>query len=67
MAKHYGIRPSEVIGIPSGYLGYCVDEVAYFLEINAMDKKGNLNWNKIKWSDNEVGGNKNLIDFIEGR
>lgn len=67
MAKHYKKKPSEILDIPDSYLAYCIDEVAYFLEINAMDEKGDLNWDKVKWSDSTVRGNEELIDFIEGR
>lgn len=67
MSKHYKEKPSKLLNIPNEYLAYCIDEVAYFLEINAMDKEGNLNWDKIRWSDSKAKGNEELINFIEGR
>ena len=67
MAKRYQKTPSEILNIPNEYLAYCIDEVAYFLEINAMDKEGNLNWDKIRWSDSENSPNQEMINLIEGR
>lgn len=66
MGKHYQKRPSEILNIDDGYLAYCIDEVAYYLELEAMDEKGNINWNKIKWKDElkKSKNNNDLINFI---
>lgn len=64
MAKHYKKTPSEILNIEDEYLGYCINEVAYFLEINALDNKGRINWGRIKWKD-EVVNNEQLISFIQ--
>lgn len=65
MGKHYKKRPSEILHIKSEYLAFCVDEVAYYLEIQATDEDGNINWSKIKWEDRKIGNNNEQIKFIQ--
>lgn len=65
MANKYGKRPSEILGIDNDYLAYCFDEVALFLEVEATDKEGNINWNRIRWKGKKREGNKELIEFIQ--
>lgn len=65
MAKRYQKRPSEILNIDNDYLAYCFDEVALYLELEALDDKGNYNWNKLRWKDNKTGTNKDLIQFIQ--
>lgn len=65
MAKHYRKRPSEILNIDNDFLAYCFDEVALFLEAEATDEKGKVNWSKIKWADDKKKTNKDLIDFIK--
>lgn len=64
MAKRYKKRPSEILNIDNDYLAYCFDEIALFLEAEATNKEGEINWNKIRWKDNKKKTNKDLIDFI---
>lgn len=65
MAKHYQKRPSEILNIDNDYLAYCFDETALFLEAEAMDDKGKVNWNKIKWDSGKKQSNKDLMEFIQ--
>lgn len=65
MAKRYQKRPSEILNIDNDYLAYCFDEVALYLELEALDDKGNYNWNKFRWKDKEVGTNRDLMQFIQ--
>lgn len=65
MAKHYRKRPSEILNIDNDYLAYIFDEVALFLEGEATDDKGKINWNKIRWKENKKKSNKDLIQFIQ--
>lgn len=65
MSKHYRKRPSEILGIDNDYLAYIFDEVALYLESEAIDKEGRINWNKIKWADNKKKTNNDLISFIK--
>lgn len=66
MANKYRKRPSEILGIDNDYLAYCFDEVALFLEAEATDKEGNINWNRIRWKDEKKKEpNKDLIKFIQ--
>ncbi len=65
MAKRYQKRPSEILNIDNDYLAYCFDEVALYLELEALDDKGNYNWNKFRWKDKETGTNKDLIQFVQ--
>lgn len=65
MAKHYNKRPSELLNVENDYLAYCIDEVAYYLEGEAMDDKGNINWNKIRWKDNKKNNNKDFVEFVQ--
>jgi hypothetical protein len=67
MAKHYRKRPSEILNIDNDYLAYCFDEVALYLESEATDNNGNINWNRIRWEDDKGksnNSNKDLMDFI---
>lgn len=65
MAKHYRKRPSDILNIDNDYLAYMFDEVALYLESEATDEKGNTNWKKIKWGNNEKQINKELMNFIQ--
>ena len=65
MAKHYRKRPTEILNIDNDYLAYCFDEVALYLESEATDDKGNVNWNMIKWKDNKKESNRELVQFIQ--
>lgn len=67
MAKHYRKRPSEILNIENDYLAYCFDEVALFLESEATDDKGNINWNKIRWDEDRKSKktNKDFMEFIK--
>lgn len=65
MAKRYQKRPSEILNIDNDYLAYCFDEVALYLELEALDNKGNYNWNKFRWKEKEAGTNEDLIQFIQ--
>ena len=66
MAKHYRKRPSEILNINNDYAAYCFDEVAFYLQVEATDKEGNLDWSKINWVDN-VRTNKDFMNFLEGQ
>ncbi len=65
LANKYGKRPSEILGIDNDYLAYCFDEAALYLESEAMDEKGQVNWNKIRWKGEKREGNKELMEFIQ--
>jgi hypothetical protein len=66
MANKYGKRPSEMLGIDNDYLAYCFDEAALFLESQATDDKGGINWNRIRWKgEGKKESNKGLIEFIK--
>ena len=65
MARHYQKRPSEILGLDDEYIAYCFDEVCYFYVSKAMDDKGKIYWNKIKWDSEVKKGNKNNNSFIE--
>lgn len=65
MAKRYNKRPSEMLSIDNDYLAYCFDEVALFLEVQATDDRGEINWNRIRWKDEKKKSNKDLIEFIK--
>jgi len=66
MAKHYNRRPSEIMNIDNDYVAYCFDEVALFLEAEAMNDKGELNWNRIRWKDERNrNNNQELMDFMK--
>lgn len=54
------------MGIENDYFAYCFDETAYFLEGQATNDKGELNWNKIKWIDKQKKKtNNDLVKFIQ--
>lgn len=65
MAKEYKCRPSEVIFIKDEYTAFCFDEVAFYLLNMVTDKEGNINWNKIRWSDNTKRSNKDFVNFLQ--
>lgn len=65
MAKRYQKRPSEIMNIDNDYLAYCFDEAALFLEAQATDDKGEINWNRIRWKGEKKKSNKDLIKFIQ--
>jgi len=64
MAKRYQKRPSEILNIDNDYLAYIFDKAALFLESEAMDKEGKVNWNKIKWIDDKKKTNKDFVEFL---
>ena len=66
MAKFYNKRPSEILSVEDDYVAYCFDEVCYYYLVEIIDNDGKKNWNKIKWSDKKVEGNKEFIDFVKG-
>ena len=65
MSKRYKKRPSEILNIDNDYLAYIFDEVALYLESEATDEKGNINWKKIRWTDNKKRSNRDFIEFIQ--
>lgn len=64
MAEKYQKRPSEILDIDDGYVAYCIDEMVVYLTTEVTDKKGNRNWNKLRWQDDDVKGNKEFMNFI---
>lgn len=54
-----------MLGIDNDYLAYCFDEAALFLEAQATDDKGQVNWNRIRWKGEKKKSNKDLIEFIK--
>jgi hypothetical protein len=68
MAKHYRKKPSEIVNINDPYLAYCFDECAFAIESEAITDKGDYNWKKIRFKDDEEAKqkttNQSLIDFI---
>ena len=65
MANKYRKRPSEILNIDNDYLAYCFDEAALYLEAEATDDKGQVNWNRIRWKDEKKKSNRDLIKFIQ--
>ncbi len=65
MSKRYKKRPSEILNIDNDYLAYIFDEMALYLESEATDEKGNINWKKIRWTDNKKRSNRDFIEFIQ--
>lgn len=66
MAKRYQKRPSEIMNIENDYFAYIFDETALYLEAEATDDKGQINWNRIRWKGEEKKkSNKDLIEFIK--
>ncbi len=66
LANRYHKRPSEVLGIDNDYLAYIFDETALYLESEATDDKGQINWNRIRWKgEKKKKSNKDLIEFIK--
>lgn len=65
MAKRYNKRPSEIMNIDNDYLAYIFDEAALYLEAEATDDKGEINWNRIRWKGEKKKSNKDLIEFIK--
>lgn len=65
MGRYYQKKPSEIAAIDDDYIAYCFDEVCYFYVSEAMDDKGKINWNKIKWdSEREKKTNKDFMEFL---
>ena len=54
------------MGIDNDYYAYCLDEFAYYLEVETMDKEGNNNWNKLNWEKDKANNdsNKELMEFF---
>lgn len=69
MAKHYRKRPSEILNIDNDLLAYMFDEVALYMEGEAIDSQGKFQWARFKWKSDrtENNSNKDLIDFIQNR
>lgn len=65
MAKRYQKRPSEIMNIDNDYLAYIFDEAALYLEAEATDDKGQVNWNRIRWKGEKKKSNKDLMEFIK--
>ncbi len=65
MSKRYNQRPSSVLNIDNDYLAYMFDEVALYLESEAMDDQGNINWNKIRWKKDKTEKQQSNKDFVE--
>lgn len=65
MAKRYQKRPSEIMNIDNDYLAYIFDETALYLESQATDDKGQINWNRIRWKGEKKKSNKDLMEFIK--
>lgn len=66
MAKRYQKRPSEILNIDYDLLAYMFDEVALFIEGEATEKDGTINWNKIRWaSTSKPRNNDEFIKFIK--
>ena len=64
MARSYRKKPSEILGIKDEYTAFCLDEAAYMMEAEVIDKKGEYKWNKLKWKSDKPKSNKDLINFI---
>lgn len=65
LANKYHKRPSEIMNIDNDYLAYIFDETALYLEAEATDDKGQVNWNRIRWKGEKKKSNKDLIEFIK--
>lgn len=65
MSKRYKERPSKIVGIDDVYLAYCFDEAALYLETEATDSNGVFKPDRIRWSNNQSSGNKDMIAFIQ--
>lgn len=63
MAKKFYKRPSEILKIDDDYIAYCFDEVSLYIEGLAINKKGELDWDLINWTD-DIKSNEKLIEFI---
>jgi hypothetical protein len=67
MAKAYRTRPSQLLGLNDPYLAYCLDEVALWLTVEATDKEGRLNLDRVKWKDRKPKSNTDFINFVQGQ
>lgn len=69
MAREYRKRPSEILFIDDEFTAYCFDEVAFYLLSQAIDKKGQINWNRIRFKSTQKSirkdNNKGYIEFIK--
>lgn len=65
LANKYHKRPSEIMNIDNDYLAYIFDEIALYLEAEATDDKGQVNWNRIRWKGEKKKSNKDLMEFIK--
>lgn len=69
MSKRYKKKPSEMLNIKYDLLAFMVDEFSYYLELELMDKEGNIRWNKIKYENDKVevvdDPNEKLMKHIE--
>lgn len=65
LANKYHKRPSEIMNIDNDYLAYIFDETALYLESQATDGKGQINWNRIRWKGEKKKSNKDLMEFIK--
>lgn len=48
MAEKYNKRPSEILNIEYDLLAFMVDEFSTYLEMELIDKKGIVRWDKLK-------------------
>lgn len=53
MAKRYQKRPSEMLNIEYDFLAFMVDEFSMYLELELMDKEGNVRWEKLKFKEDK--------------
>lgn len=67
MAKRNQEKVSKTLGIDNEWIAYCMDEVAFFFELEAIDEKGNFDWSKIRWVDDAkiIKNNDEFITFVE--
>lgn len=54
-----------MLNIDNDYLAYCFDEAALYLEAEATNDKGEINWNRIRWKGEKKKSNKDLMEFIK--
>lgn len=69
MAKHYKKLPSEIVRIQNDYDAFCFDEICYFYEVEAIEKDGTTNWDKLTFIDDPKNDkdttNADFKDFIK--
>lgn len=67
MASRYKEKPSEILGIENDLLAFMIDEFSMYLEMELMDEKGNINWDKLGTKSKLKGRNDNqaMMEHIE--